>query len=340
MRKLLWIKVGWSEYYRGEPVDGNFGWLIEHRNERSKKTGHEAFNFMPGPNGRYYVYVPPQSGTSAPSHPTDNKGWTVVCLAKNPKHPGVHIVGWYENATLLGEWLDPPKDRKTKTTGDVRPGYDWSYCIESDSAWFIPPEQRTMPFSHVSVRQGKYSFLAGPDLKRRDAKSEANKREVLMILDRQIAKLKPIAVHNPDADSLPDPSLNEADPLRGFGTPEQRKAVEEASEKKVIAHFKKQGYDCVNMTKIVCGYDFKFTKGRKELHVEVKGTSGAVQRFYLTRNEFKNGLEINPRWRLAIVTDALTKKAVVTVLEPHEVRKRFELEPLSYEGRLIPKVTN
>lgn len=339
MRKILWIKVGWSNYYRGEPVDGNFGWLNEHRNERHKKTGHEAFNFMPGPYGRYYVYVPPQSGTSAPYN-DDPDGWLVVCLAKNPKHPGVHIVGWYENATLIGEWLDPPKDRKKKSTGDGRPGYDWSYCIVSSSAWFIPPEQRTMPFSHTSIRQGKYSFLCGPNLKRRDAKAEANKGQVLQILNRHMTKLKDVAVHNPDADVLPDPALNEVDPLRGFGTPEQRKKVEEAAEKKVIAHFGKQGYDCVNMTKVVCGYDFKFIKGRQELHVEVKGTSGAVERFYLTRNEFKNGLEINPRWLLAIVTDALTRNAKVSVMKPQEVKIRFDLEPLSYEGRLIPKVSN
>ncbi len=49
------------------------------------------------------VYVPPQSKKYAPWN-DDSHGWTVVCLAKNPKYKGVHIVGWYENATLHGEW--------------------------------------------------------------------------------------------------------------------------------------------------------------------------------------------------------------------------------------------
>jgi hypothetical protein len=338
VRKVLWIKVGWSEYYRGEPVDGNFGWLIDNRRRRNKKTGHEAFNFMPGPGGQYYVYVPPQSGTSAPYN-EDNEGWTVICLAKNPKHPGVHVVGWYENATLLGDWREPPKDRQRRSTGDARPGYDWSYCILSASAYFVPPGHRTMPFSDTSIRQGKYSFLVGPNLKVRSEESERNKQRVLGILDRQLQKLQAVAVHNPDAEKIPDPRLNQADPLVGFGTPQQRKAVELASEKQVISYYKKRGYAHINMTKIVCGYDFLFTKGGDELHVEVKGTAGVEQHFYLTRNEFKNGLQINRKWRLAIVTEALAKKPKVTILEPRQVRKRFDLDPICYEARLIPRVS-
>lgn len=106
MNKILWVKFGWSEYYRGGPVDGNFGWLNENKGKNNERRGHEAFNFNPGPDGTYYCYVPPQAREYAPSN-DDPYGWTVICLAKNPKHTGVHIVGWYENATLHGEWLTP-----------------------------------------------------------------------------------------------------------------------------------------------------------------------------------------------------------------------------------------
>lgn len=340
MKKILWVKFGWSKYYRGEPVDGNFGWLIENKQKGDKKMGHEAYNFMPASDKNFYVYVPPQSGTSSPSN-LDPDGWTVVCLAKNPKYPGVHIVGWFENATLIGEWLTPPEDRKTSSTGDARPGYDWSYCIKSDTAFFIPPEFRTMPFSDTSVRQGKYSFLSGPNLKKRNEKAEASKARVLAILNDQMKKLGLVAVKNPDADNPPDYDLDETDPLGGFGgTPEQRKKVEKAAEKAVIAHYKALGFTHVDMTKKVCGYDFGFTKARNELHVEVKGTSGRIKHFYLTRNEYNTGLMINDRWRLAMVTNALTKNPTVTIYTPKELRQTFDIEPLCYEANLIPKVSN
>ena len=76
-RKVLWIKTGWSDFYRGGPVDGAFGWLDEQRGGEKEGRGHEAFNFMPGPDGGYFCYVPPGRGGSVPSSESP-KGWTVI----------------------------------------------------------------------------------------------------------------------------------------------------------------------------------------------------------------------------------------------------------------------
>jgi hypothetical protein len=108
----------------------------------------------------------------------------VICLAKNPKHKGIHVIGWYENATLLGEWLDPPVPSIKKRGAMAHPEYDWSYCITSKTAYFVPPEFRTMPFSDTSVRQGKYSFLEGPGIKPDEAK-----RRVLTLLESRLKAL-------------------------------------------------------------------------------------------------------------------------------------------------------
>lgn len=331
MKKILWVKFGWSEYYRGGPVDGNFGWLNENKGKKNEGRGHEAFNFNPGPDGIYCCYVPPQASEYAPSN-DDPHGWTVICLAKNPKHTGVHVVGWYENATLHGEWLDPP-DALIKKRGDAaHPAYDWSYCISSKTAYFVPPEYRIMPFSDPSVRQGKYSFLEGPGVDINE-----NKKRVLELLKSRLKAMTRFAIQNPNENSLPDPELDAVDPLKGFGTPEHRKKVELAAECAVIEHYKKKGYACKRVTHLPCGYDFIFTKGKLVRHVEVKGTSSPSPQFFITRNEYGKGLQSNPAWRLAMVTSALSETPSIAEYDALELKRAFDLEPYVYIGKFIPK---
>ena len=319
-KKILWVKFGWSDYYRGGPVDGNFGWLNEQRGDVNEGRGHEAFNFMPSLDGTYYCYVPPQAKDYAPSNESGD-GWTVVCLAKNPKHKGIHVVGWYENATLIGDWKKP--NPVAASAGER----NWSYCITSKSAFFIRPEQRNDPFSDTSVRQSKYSFLTGPDVE-----TSNNKQRVLGLLDRKLQTLRGVAVHNPDADSAPDPETG-PDPLSGFGTPEQRKRVEEAAERVVVAHYEAKKFKAKRVAHLNCGYDYVFTKQTTVHHVEVKGTSLADSRFFLTRNE--NNGRGDSRWRLGMVTDALTDQPKVTVYDNRQFKQAFDLEPYVFIGRRI-----
>jgi hypothetical protein len=331
VKKVLWVKFGWSDYYRGGPVDGNFSWLNDNNGRQIDGRGHEAFNFNLGPNETYYCYVPPQGKGYAPFH-SDPDGWTVICLAKNPKHPGIHIVGWYEDATLHGDWLDPPNGVIKKRGGAVHPAFDWSYCITSKKAYFIPPEYRTMPFSDGSIRQGKYSFLDGPDVEIND-----NKRRVLRLLEDRMKVMLPFTTKNPNEHNLPDPELDAADPLKGFGTPEHRKSVETAAERAVIKHYVAKGYTCERVTHIPCGYDFIFTNKKLVLHVEVKGTASPRPQFFLTRNEHVKGLQSNPLWRLVMVTSALSAAPNITEYDATKLMRAFDLAPYVYIGGAIAK---
>jgi hypothetical protein len=280
--------------------------------------------------GTYYCYVPPQGVKYAPWN-EENGGWSVICLAKNPEHAGVHVVGWYEDATLHGEWRNPPELSDTSNA----PAFPWSYCISSQSAFFVPPDRRTRPFSHDSIRQGKYSFLAGPNVETTD-----KKRRLISILETELRALRPFAVHNPSEENIPDPELDPIDPLKGFGTPEHRRKVEKASEAAVIAYYEKRGFEFDNCTKLNCGYDFRFYKSSSELHVEIKGTSSELAGFFLTRNEHAAGFESNPAWRLAMVTRALSTQPRVSIFSARQLRKAFELTPYVFLGRPIvsPKV--
>lgn len=316
MDKVLWVKFGWSDYYRGGPVNGNFPFI------KGGEQGHEAWNFLPQDNGTYYCYTPPQSGSGTPSN-ADPKGWTVVCLAKDPKRHGIHVVGWYEDAELVGQYARRPKGFDP---GGSAPSDDYFYSIHSKKAYLVPPEFRTVPFSHPSVRQGKYSFLAGPDVSITD-----NKRQVLDILRNGMRRLGSIAIENPNVQSAPDRDNDEIDPLGGFGTPEHRKAVEDAAVEAARRELNKLGYSCVSREADKVGFDLEAKRDRDGdiLHVEVKGTSGSEPRFFMTANE--HGYREAPEWRLAMVTGVLGKPKVA-IHTLREFERDFDLAPMVWKG--------
>ena len=185
-----------------------------------------------------------------------------------------------------------------------------------------------MPFSHPSVGMGKYSFLRGPGVRK-----TANKEAVLKLLKRRLKKLRSVAIKNPADDSAPDPGADPADPLGGFGSPEHRKKVEKAAEEAVKKRYCAKGFSCTDVTKKNLGFDFIFRKGRTERHVEVKGTSGDLPRFFMTRNE--NAYRENAAWRFAIVTNALGPRPTVRVYDNRKFKKTFELDPYVYTGEPV-----
>jgi hypothetical protein len=180
----------------------------------------------------------------------------------------------------------------------------------------------------VSVGQGKYSFLAGPEVKKTQ-----NKSEVLKLVKRRLEGFNAGAVKSPDPEHLADPENDPLDPARSFGTPEHRRKVEKAAEEAVVAYYTGRDYVPDNVTKKKLGYDFTFTKGRLVELVEIKGTSEAAERFFMTRNEF--AFKSNKGWRLAIVTDALSEKSVVRTYTLKQFERRFALEPLAYVGASV-----
>lgn len=320
MDKLLWVKFGWSDFYRGGPVDGNFPFI------KGGKQGHEAWNFLPQEDGTYYCYTPPQGGTGTPWN-DDPQGWTVVCLAKKPDVTGVHIVGWYEDAELIGEYAVRPTGFDA---GGSAPSDDFYYTIKSRSVWFVPPEFRSRPFSHPSVRQGKYSFLEGPDVK-----NTSNKTDVTSVLRGLLKHYRSVAIHNPNSTNVPDLDNDEIDPLKGFGGPEHRKAVEKAAVRVTSRMLNRLGYKVVSREKDNIGYDLYASHRQDDsaLHVEVKGTSGSEARFFMTANEYS--YREAPEWRLAMVTDALTTTPKVELLTWRQVRGKFDLAPMVWKATRV-----
>ena len=66
--------------------------------------------------------------------------------------------------------------------------------------------------------------------------------------------LRPFAVANPNEELSADPELDAADPMKGFGTQEQRERVKQAAENAIIVHYKSKELDCERVTHLRCGH--------------------------------------------------------------------------------------
>lgn len=116
----------------------------------------------------------------------------------------------------------------------------------------------------------------------------------------------------------------------GFGsTPEEIRIVERAACEAVKLHFEKIGYEIVSRESEKLGYDFDACRNGEELHIEVKGVSSSILKFLITANEVACA-KTDSKFRLAVVTEAKTKKRKVHIFSRKDFLKNFMLTPLAY----------
>lgn len=116
---------------------------------------------------------------------------------------------------------------------------------------------------------------------------------------------------------------------QGFGTPEENRAVEEAAVAFVVGEYERKGWRVTSRESDRIGYDLECTKGREELHVEVKGVSGEQWTFMFTSGELRKADE-DPAFRLAAVRRANTPEAEMRQWTGAEIRSSFAREPVAY----------
>ncbi|MET7932008.1 DUF3883 domain-containing protein [Streptomyces sp. NPDC005349] len=121
--------------------------------------------------------------------------------------------------------------------------------------------------------------------------------------------------------------------------PKKRKAIELHAENHAIAHYEKNGWTVERLGK---PYDLHCTRGTEELHVEVKGTTGAATSVELTINEVLHARDKDNTVDLYVVSDIKVdtrtdpytasgnKVTLFTNWEPAEE----DLRPRKYEYRL------
>src|SRR5205823_6141791 len=107
---------------------------------------------------------------------------------------------------------------------------------------------------------------------------------------------------------------------------------ERAAVRHVSTYLRDHGFTVQSKERVICGFDLLATSGVRELHVEVKGCRGPDPRFFLSRRERRTA-ELDPQWRLALVTNALGRPTPPRLLTHGNMMQLFELEPIQWEGR-------
>lgn len=302
MDRIAFVKTGWSISYNGDEVVGRHAHIGEY------DEAHERFNFKRAPDGRFYGYIPPMGQHEASPKPANPEGWLLIFVAARNGDGPLTVVGYYENATFERGYVDRPEYDVGDFELDVHDNC-YSYCFSADKATLIPLHMRQQTISSDHFRRSPVIYVHGT------GKDDVWRKE--------FADLALEIVSNPPVDDTETPTFKFPDPGR-------RKAVEEAAidlAKKVF----KADYRITDRQKDNCGYDLLLIHRQtaEEIHLEVKGTGGALMRFFLSRNEQK--YINNPRWRLFMVTNALESPSGI-MMDFDEVMDTFDLLPFAWEG--------
>jgi len=302
--RIAFIKTGWSDTYKGGAVFGRHNYIAEY------KDAHERFNFLLGPKRKFFAYVPPVGNQQCSPQPENRDGWLLVFVAAELGKGPLKVVGWYKNAKFEKEYKPRPEyNDKINFKTDIN-GDKYFYCVSSNEAVLIPSTQRSVQISGQHFRRSPIVYVRGNNYNERWRVKMAKLAETI------------IRGEKPETRDSGMPTVV-------FPDAEHRKKVEKVSVNTATKYLENKGYTVENREKMNCGYDLLAIRNRtpKELHIEVKGTSTSIPYFYITENE-RNYMR-NPKWRLALITNALNKKNI-KILDFISVKSKFDDAPLAW----------
>lgn len=166
--------------------------------------------------------------------------------------------------------------------------------------------------------------LAGMELLRQPQMSNPS-----WLTTQELAAVEPLLPSWPDLGSPLDEEINVGPSGAYGGDPVVNAVVERAAVAAVTADYEQRGWTVRDVSAKKLGWDLECTRSQTD-RVEVKGLSGRATTVLLTANEIRAARE-QQRWRLAVVTRALTSPALsyygaadaVAAAEPYVYRARL-----------------
>jgi hypothetical protein len=114
----------------------------------------------------------------------------------------------------------------------------------------------------------------------------------------------------------------------GFGDPEKNRKVEQAAMRACGKYLTRRGWKVKDVHLENRGYDLLCRRSGSTRHVEVKGSSGSVFNFPITKRE-RDEWQRSSSFVLALVTRALSPKPATRLFD-HEDFRRFRFVPLAF----------
>jgi hypothetical protein len=272
-------------------ITGGGKWVAEHG------TGFEVCNFS-RENETQLGFVRSPSNTIAIERLGASKGdesvdgITVVWTARRPGG-GTYVVGWYRNATVYrDEQAVPGRGYRLHRGNHIT-----AFNVEAPSSdvTLLAEDARTLAVPRAKAVKGGMgqSNIWYAD----DVATRGFVADVTRLIEHGDAK---------------QPGRK-----RGKFTPDMAhiSRVETAACGIVWRHFDELGYTIKSVEKDNLGWDFEASLGAITLLIEVKGLSGAQRRVEVTPNEYKALKATDQAYRLAIVSEALSKAPRLTVVQ-------------------------
>lgn len=308
--RVAFIKTAWSELYDGEPVKGKAGYVSK------GYQGHEKFNFRRGSTGMCYATMPPIGPALATPKPTQKDGWLLIFISAEEGNGPLKVVGWYEDAVFEDRGIPRPDYKSNPYFERDDAGKPYTYCVSARRAHLIPVSERPLISIGDRMKRSPILYARGNNVKEPWRERLAKVAESLL---RQLRSAKKL-----------DSSRVVKNEQPWYATIEHRAAVDKQAVKHVKRKLSKQ-YHIQDRQADRCGYDLLATHkiSRDQLYVEVKGTSTERPGFFLTPKEL--AASHSPKWRLAVVTNALTRPGY-RMFSGGEMLQTFSIKPCSYVG--------
>lgn len=282
--RVLFVRVGWSREYRGDDPED---YPVRGGSYNDKNVGSEYANFLEW-KGRVYGYfqtpirgdvgAPVRLDRVAPDAPSGDKlkGVLLIFVATHPKG-GQVVVGWYRDATLLRinqRDLSHPEDRSHRAIAAVK------------DAVLLPPTLRSQAIEHGIGGFGRANICYPFD---RDGNSKWKRwmKDAVTFVDEYDG---PNFMHDRSDEGIEDgvDAATAAALGQGFAiNAAQRKVIEAHAMAKAMTFFKKKYSSVTDVHSEPRSYDIHCQNGKKELWVEVKGTTGDGSVVFLTRKEYE-----------------------------------------------------
>jgi hypothetical protein len=118
----------------------------------------------------------------------------------------------------------------------------------------------------------------------------------------------------------------------GFGTPETNKKVETAAIRHVSRSLESLEWSVKDVSRENRGYDLFCKRRGRELHVEVKGSSGTDQCFIITDKESRTWAK-DTKFALVFVGNALSSNPSMSTFHGPKSRLEFEFRPVCFTAK-------